>query len=304
LKCQKLQKSSDILQSFKILQQFKTISTKHYRNLIKYRVHVGHESKETYQKLSPYIFGSRYKLHIINLKYTTTSLKLSTQFLLNVTSIRNRTLFVLGNRYDNFLKQFKNILNNMYKDVKNYILLQQLFVRILNVNYYADLWISGLISNFFRVRRNMKNTKKFLMSDHLPTVLVGLDLDNKNSFSIVETAIIKIPQIALIDTTARQYASVCYPIASSDDSLRTLVFFSNLFLKIIFKGHIVRNLKYKQLITEHFTIRKIINFCINMKKKRDYHTKWRKRKSKKNFKFKKFRLFKRNYKKKKLINWK
>jgi hypothetical protein len=38
--------------------------------------------KETYQKLSPYYFWVTYiNFTLINLKYTTTSLKLSTQFL-------------------------------------------------------------------------------------------------------------------------------------------------------------------------------------------------------------------------------
>ncbi len=83
-----MSKTSKIVMIFynllRLLQQFKMISTEtlsKFNEIIEFML--GMNQKETYQKLSPYYFGiTHINFTLINLKYTTTSLKLSTQFLI------------------------------------------------------------------------------------------------------------------------------------------------------------------------------------------------------------------------------
>ena len=53
----------------------------HLKDLLTYRVHLGHKVKQWNPKMTPYIYGERNGIHIIDLLQTLVCLKKATNFL-------------------------------------------------------------------------------------------------------------------------------------------------------------------------------------------------------------------------------
>ena len=62
--------------------------------MLKAGVHFGHQTRFWNPKMDNYIFGSRNKVHIINLEKTLELLKLSIDFCSQLAASKNRILFV------------------------------------------------------------------------------------------------------------------------------------------------------------------------------------------------------------------
>ena len=64
------------------------------RELLKAGAHFGHQTRFWNPKMAPYIFGSRNKIHIINLEHTLPAINTALEFVKRVTENMNKILFV------------------------------------------------------------------------------------------------------------------------------------------------------------------------------------------------------------------
>ena len=64
------------------------------RDLLQAGVHFGHQTRYWNPKMKPFIFGSRNKVHIINLEHTVPMFNDALAFLQNVASKKGKILFV------------------------------------------------------------------------------------------------------------------------------------------------------------------------------------------------------------------
>ena len=64
------------------------------RELLKAGAHFGHQTRFWNPKMAPYIFGSRNKIHIINLEHTLPAINTALEFVKRITENKNKILFV------------------------------------------------------------------------------------------------------------------------------------------------------------------------------------------------------------------
>ena len=65
------------------------------RQMLEAGVHFGHQTRFWSPKMSPYIFGSRNKIHIINLEHTVPALNKAVEEVADMADKKKKILFVL-----------------------------------------------------------------------------------------------------------------------------------------------------------------------------------------------------------------
>jgi small subunit ribosomal protein S2 len=204
------------------------------KNLLEAGVHFGHRASRWNPKMSPYIFGKRNLIHIINLRETVRGLIRAYHFLSKLTAEGQEVLFVGTKR------QAKAVIKQEASRCK--------------MHYVSERWLGGTLTNFETIRKrlarledlekmeqdgSMDNLGKKLASSlrrqkkkinrnlegirgmtKLPGALVIVDpLKERNA--VLEAIKLNIPTIALMDTDSDPEL-VDIPIPGNDDAMRSI----------------------------------------------------------------------------------
>ena len=221
------------------------------RELLEAGVHFGHTTRRWNPKMSPYIFGIRNGIHIIDLEQTVPLLNQALVTVREVVAGGGRVLFVGTKR------QASDIVLESAKRCGQY--------------YVNHRWLGGMLTNWKTISKSIKRlrdlddqlseanaeeitglTKKELLNlnrerdkleralggikdmGDLPNVLVVVDT-NKEHIAIAEATKLNIPVIAVIDSNSDP-EGITYPVPGNDDAFRAIATYCNLMADAVLDG--------------------------------------------------------------------
>src|SRR5208282_1550301 len=217
------------------------------RQLLEAGVHFGHQTHRWNPKMQDYLFGTRNKIHIIDLSKTVPLLHQAVVVASDVVAQGGRVLFVGTKR------QASDAIAGAAKRCAQY--------------YVNHRWLGGMLTNWKTITNSIKRlryleelvagegqgfTKKELLHltrerDRLEQELGGIkdmggvpDLlfvidTNKESIAIAEAKKLKIPVIAVIDSNSNP-DGVNYPIPGNDDAGRAITLYCDLIARAAIDG--------------------------------------------------------------------
>ncbi len=203
-------------------------------DLIEAGIHFGQRSSNWNPRMSPYIYGKRNNIHIIDIKETVKGLLLAKKFISKTVASGKDVCFVGTKR------QARDVLRERVTDVK--------------MHWVVERWLGGTLTNFRTIRSRLKRLeelerieesgeivnyskkmesqlrrerKKILRNlegirnmSKLPGAVVVIDVKREMN-AILEAKKLGIPTICLIDTDGDpDMADI--PIPGNDDSMRSI----------------------------------------------------------------------------------
>jgi len=204
------------------------------REMLEAGVHFGHQARFWNPKMSPFIFGERDKIHIINLEKTLPRFNEAANFVGKVASKKGTVLFV----------GTKRAARSIVKEE----------AERCDMPYVNHRWLGGMLTNFNTVRRSIKrlkeletmatdgsfaklNKKEALMltremekldrslggikdMNKLPDVIFVVDVGHEK-IAVREAKKLNIPVIGVVDTNNNP-DGVDYVIPGNDDAMRAI----------------------------------------------------------------------------------
>nr|WP_256470345.1 30S ribosomal protein S2 [Sneathiella marina] len=217
------------------------------RQLLEAGVHFGHQSRRWNPKMGPYIFGSRNKIHILDLQQTVPLLYQALKVVRDTVAGGGRVLFVGTKR------QASEIVADSAKQCAQF--------------YVNHRWLGGMLTNWKTVSNSIKQLRKLeeqLSGDAsgltkkeilrmtrqrdkleralggikemggLPNVIVVIDT-NKEELAVQEANKLGIPVIGILDSNSNP-DGITYPIPGNDDALRAINLYCDLFKQAVIDG--------------------------------------------------------------------
>ncbi len=201
-------------------------------------VHFGHQTRYWNPKMAPFIYGSRHKIHIINLEETLPRFREALKFLANIAANKGRILFV-GTKH-------------AAREV-----IREEAVRC-GMPYVNHRWLGGMLTNYKTIRQSIKRLKELeeLVLDEkiisrltkkevlrlvgekeklstliegvknmggLPDALFVIDVGNEK-IAIREARRLSIPIVGVVDTNNNP-DDIDFTIPGNDDALRAIRFY-------------------------------------------------------------------------------
>jgi small subunit ribosomal protein S2 len=204
------------------------------RDMLKAGVHFGHQTCYWNPKMGSYIYGSRNKIHIINLEKTLPMLRDALNFMGSVAAKKGKILFV----------GTKQAAQEIIKEE----------AQRCHMPYVNHRWLGGMLTNYKTIRQSIRrlkeleamfeknsfgrlNKKEILNLTRekaklerslggiknmggLPDALFVIDVGHEN-IAIAEANRLGIPVIGIVDTN-NSPAGVSYVVPGNDDSLRSI----------------------------------------------------------------------------------
>ena len=204
------------------------------RQMLEAGVHFGHQTRYWSPKMAPYIFGSRNKIHIINLEATLPLFQEAMNFLGSVTAAKGKVLFVGTKRQASKLvrehaercgcpfvdhRWLGGMLTN-FKTVKNSI------ARLIELD---ELNSSGAIDRLSKkealiLERERSKLDRSLSGIRdmtgLPDCIFVIDVDHEK-IAVAEAKKLKIPVVGIVDTNSSP-EGIDYLIPGNDDAIRAV----------------------------------------------------------------------------------
>ena len=217
------------------------------RQLLEAGVHFGHSTRRWNPKMSPYLFGDRNNIHIIDLEQTVPMLHQAMVAVKDVVATGGRVLFVGTKR------QASSRVADAAKRCGQY--------------YVNHRWLGGMMTNWRTISNSIKRlrdldiqlsaetiglTKKELLvltreqnkleralggikeMGGLPDILVVIDT-NKEAIAIAEANKLKIPVVGVIDSNS-QPDGINYPVPGNDDAIRAINLYCDLMVASVLDG--------------------------------------------------------------------
>ncbi len=217
------------------------------RQLLEAGVHFGHHTRRWNPKMSPYIFGVRNGIHIIDLEQSVPLLRQGLEAIREVVAGGGRVLFVGTKR------QAQEAITEAAKRCGQYY-----------VNYR---WLGGMLTNFKTISQSIKRLREFedritteqtgltkrelleLTRDRdkleralggikemggLPDILFVIDT-NKEAIAVQEANKLRIPVVAILDSNSSP-DGIAYPIPGNDDAMRAIHLYCDLVSGAVLDG--------------------------------------------------------------------
>ena len=217
------------------------------RQLLEAGVHFGHTTRRWNPRMSPYLFGERNGVHIIDLEQTVPLLHQALTFARQIVSNGGRVLFVATKR------QASERVAEAAQRCGQY--------------YVNHRWLGGMLTNWKTISHSIKRlrdienrlaeenvglTKKELLNltrerdkleralggikemGGLPDVLVVIDT-NKEHIAVAEARKLGIPVIAVVDSNSDP-EGLMFPVPGNDDAIRAISLYCELFADAVLDG--------------------------------------------------------------------
>lgn len=207
------------------------------RGMLEAGVHFGHKTRYWNPQMEPYIFGSRSKIHIINLEKTLPLFNEALKFIETLIERKGKILFVGTKR------AAQKIIRETAEKA--------------GMPYVNHRWLGGMLTNYKTVRQSvyrLKELEKFCLSpeyevlvkkeklsinrklmklerslggiknlDGLPDALFVVDVKQEN-IAVVEAQKLGIPVVAIVDTNCSP-EGIDYVIPGNDDAIRSIDYY-------------------------------------------------------------------------------
>mgnify|MGYP001618032366 CR=1 FL=1 len=224
------------------------MSNESMKSLLEAGVHFGHQTAQWNPKMGKFIFGSRNKVHIIDLAKTVKELRKAYKFVRDTVSTGASILFV-GTKH-----QAQDTVRNE--------------AMRCGANYVVSRWLGGTLTNFETIRKNIarlndlekmkcdglmeklpkkeisvltKEMKKLSIAlsgiksmQSLPSIIFVVDPVNEKT-AIAEARRLKIPLVAVCDTNSDP-DSVDYCIPGNDDAIKSVSLLVSIIADAVIEG--------------------------------------------------------------------
>ena len=226
-------------------------------------VHFGHQTRRWNPKMSPYIFGAKNGVHIIDLQKTLRCLKAAHDYTRDLAA-RGEALLFVGTK-----PQAKDIIKEEAERAGCY--------------YINERWLGGLLTNFHTIRASINKLKKFneqkgqdglytgmikkealkVEKDRvklerslggiqemrkLPGAMFVIDC-KKERIAIKEAQKLGIPIIAVVDTNCSP-DGIDHVIPGNDDAIRAIRLFSGTIANAVAEGRALYEANLRSVETE------------------------------------------------------
>ena len=210
------------------------------RDMLQAGVHFGHQTRFWNPKMREYIFGSRSKIHIIDLEKTLPMFLTAVEFVRNVASKGGKVLFVGTKRSAQELVRDAAIRCGMpyidhrwlggmltnYKTVRQSIRrLKDLEARVADVKTMATLTKKETLTlerELEKLERSLGGIKNM---GSLPDVIFVVDVGYEST-AVTEANKLKIPVIGVVDTN-NSPDGIDFIVPGNDDAIRAISLYSN-----------------------------------------------------------------------------
>ena len=206
--------------------------------LLQAGVHFGHQTKYWNPKMDKYIFGTRDKIHIINLEHTVEMIKPALKFIEELAAKNNKILFVGTKR------TATSIIKNEAERC--------------SMPYVNERWLGGMLTNYKTIRSSITRLENLLRQKEdgtfskitkkeglkiqrdidrlqksiggvtemggLPDALFIIDV-NRESIAVSEASKMGIPIVGVVDSNSNP-EGIDYVIPGNDDSIRSIALFT------------------------------------------------------------------------------
>ncbi len=207
------------------------------RQMLEAGVHFGHQTRYWNPKMSPFIFGDRNKIHIINLEKTLPLYNDAMNFVSKLASKKGSVMFVGTKR------QARDIVREEAERC--------------GMPYVNHRWLGGMLTNYKTVKQSIKRLKELEAMDQdgsldrltkkealmrrremekldrsmggikdmggLPDAMFVVDVGHED-IAVKEANKLGIPVIAVVDTNGSP-AGVDYMIPGNDDAIRAITLY-------------------------------------------------------------------------------
>src|SRR5262245_57406838 len=204
------------------------------RRMLEAGVHFGHQTRFWNPKMSPFIFGERNKIHIINLEKTLPLYKQAAEFVRKLVADGGTLLFVGSKRAAREAVSAE--------------------AERCGMPYVTQRWLGGMLTNFKTIRQSIKRlreleeiteagtstefTKKEMpklvrerdklqralggikQMDNLPDAVFIIDVGHEE-IAVREATKLNVPVVAIVDTNCSP-EHIAYPIPGNDDAMRAI----------------------------------------------------------------------------------
>ena len=218
------------------------------RQLLEAGVHFGHQTHRWNPKMSPFIYGSRNGIHIIDLTQTVPMLDAALNALRECVSKGGRVLFVGTKRQaqqavaDAAARSAQHYMNHRWLGgtLTNWKTVSQSIGRLKELD---EIMANGEMQGFTKKERlNLERERAKLQASlggiremgGVPDMLFVIDT-NKESLAIAEARKLGIPVVAVLDSNSDP-AGVDYPVPGNDDASRAIVMYCDLAARAVIDG--------------------------------------------------------------------
>ncbi|MEO1223224.1 MAG: 30S ribosomal protein S2 [Pseudomonadota bacterium] len=217
------------------------------RQLLEAGVHFGHNTRRWNPKMSPYIFGVRNGIHIINLEETVPLLGRALEAIREVVASNGRVLFVGTKRQaqeriaEAAKRSGQYYVNHRWLGgmLTNWKTISQSIRRLKDMDGQLEEGITGLTKKEqLQLTRERDKLERALGGIRdmggLPDLLVVIDT-NKESIAIQEANKLGIPVAAVVDSNSNP-EGITFPIPGNDDALRAIDLYCDLATGAVLAG--------------------------------------------------------------------
>lgn len=219
------------------------------KKLFEIGAHLGHKSSNWCPSMSPYIYGVKNGMHIIDLRKTYGLLHNVLDVLYKVAKNKGKVLFVgtrqetrdLVDKYAQYCGQFYvnyrwlgGMMTNWFIVSKSINTLNKL-TRLIDSEDFESLYKKKERLSFEKSREKLLMSLGGIMNmKRNPDIIIVLDAQ-KDRTAILEANKMNIPVIAILDTNSDP-RGVTYPIPANDDAIKCIQFYLQLFSSAILLG--------------------------------------------------------------------
>ncbi|NIP18321.1 MAG: 30S ribosomal protein S2 [Xanthomonadales bacterium] len=218
------------------------------RQMLEAGVHFGHQTRYWNPKMEPYIFGSRGKIHIINLEQTLPMMTDALNFISKLASKRGNVIFVGTKRAAS-----KAVEEEAQR---------------CGMPYVSHRWLGGMLTNFSTIKQSIKRLKNLEQMQEeggfahlgkkevlqlsreqdklerslggikdmkgLPDAMFVVDVGHED-IAVKEARKLGIPVVAVVDTNCSP-DGIDYVIPGNDDAIRSIRLYTQLVADAVLEG--------------------------------------------------------------------
>ena len=181
------------------------------KQLMEAGVHFGHHTRRWNPLMTPYVYGVKDKIHIINLNKTAPLLHRALVALEAIAAAGGKILFVATKH------QAKDIVKDAAERCGQF--------------YVNNRWLGGMLTNCEKLRDIFGG---ILEMHGTPQAMIVIDVPREIN-AVREAKILDIPTVAICDTNANPEL-VDYPVPGNDDAARATQLYCDLFVDAILSG--------------------------------------------------------------------
>jgi len=218
------------------------------RQMLEAGVHFGHQTRYWNPKMSPYIFGDRNKIHIINLEKSLPLAREAAAFIKGTVADGGKVLFVGTKRAAREAMQtHANRCNMPFVSQRwlggmltNYKTIRQSVKRLMTLEQMAEdgsfdgltkKEVLGLSREQEKLQRSLGGIKEMR---NVPDALFVIDVDHED-IAIREAQKLGIPVVAVVDTNCSP-EGIDYVIPGNDDAMRAIELYAAMIADAVLDG--------------------------------------------------------------------